>query len=617
MNVDVAHVSWRNAAIAVLAILAIATHLIMRVLGVEGAHWPLWIALGLGGVPLVIELTINLVRGEFGSDLLAGISIVTATLLDEHLAGVLVVLMLSGGETLEAYAVRSASSTLDALARRMPGSAHKKVGGELQDVDVETVEVGDELVVLPHEMCPVDGTVIDGHGAMDESFLTGEPYLQSKAPGAAVISGAVNGESAITIRADREAKDSRYAKIMQVMKESQQRRPKIRRMGDQLGAIYTPIAVAIAIIAWVASGDPVRFLAVLVVATPCPLLIAIPVSIISAISLAAKRGIIIRDPVVLEKVDRCTTVIFDKTGTLTYGRPSLTEILAAEGVDADELLALTASLEQYSRHPLAEAVIKAAHERSLEIRPAAEVSEPPGAGLRGVIDGRAIRVTSRKHTRQDHPDLVDQLPPVEGGLECVLFLDDAYAGMMRFRDAPRDDSGAFLNHLGRRHRVEKVMLVSGDRAEEVEYLAKQVGIEHVYADQSPEDKVRIVQEETARGPTVFVGDGVNDAPALLEATVGIAMGAGSDVITEAAGAIVMEQSLLKVDELMHIGARMRKIALQSVIGGMGLSIIAMIIAAFGYLDPVAGAIVQEVIDVVAILNALRMAIPPKTLSDVD
>jgi len=278
--------------IAAITLVAIALHLVLRFAfefegTMLGFHWPaipLLVALGVGGIPLVAGLVIRLVRFEFSSDLLAGISIVTAVLLDEYLAGTIVVLMLSGGQALEAYAVRRASSALLALARRMPSQAHRKLDGALNDIPVEQVEVGELLVVFPHETCPVDAVVVEGHSTMDESYLTGEPYVLSKAVGSVVMSGAINGEGALTILAEKTAVDSRYAKIMQVMRESEQRRPKLRRLGDQIGAIYTPLAVAIALIAWVVSGDAVRFLSVLVVATPCPLLIGIPVAIIGSVS---------------------------------------------------------------------------------------------------------------------------------------------------------------------------------------------------------------------------------------------------------------------------------------------------------------------------------------------
>ena len=576
---------------------------------------PLIAALVLGGLPLVIELTVKLLRGEFGSDLLAGISIVTSVLLEEYLAGALVVLMLSGGEAIEGFAVRSASSVLRALANRMPSVAHLKSHGGIENLPLEKIAIGDTLVVFPHEICPVDGTVVEGHGVMDESYLTGEPYRMSKTPGATVLSGAVNGETALTIRADRLAVDSRYAKIMQVMRASEQRRPRLRRLGDQLGAIYTPVALLIAVLAWALSGYKIRFLAVLVVATPCPLLIAIPVAIIGSISLAARRGIIIKDPAVLEKVDTCRIAIFDKTGTLTYGRPMLTELAPGPGFEEREILTLVASLERYSKHPLSGAVLDAAEAAGVTPVDASAVAEPPGAGLRGDVLGRQVLVTSRKKLTAQHPELAAQLPTAAEGLECVIVIDSRYAGTLRFRDEPRIEGTPFIQHLRPKHHLERVMLVSGDRESEVRYLADHVGIEEVYAGQTPEQKLELVRQETARTNTLFVGDGINDAPALTAATVGIAFGQGSDITGEAAGAVILESSLAKVDELLHISSRMRRIALQSAVGGMALSIVGMFFASIGLLTPVAGAVAQEVIDVLAVLNALRVAIPPKSLSD--
>jgi heavy metal translocating P-type ATPase len=609
--------------IAGLALAAIAAHLALRltvgltaeVRGLPVADLPLLLALGAGGVPLVLELLGKLVRGQFGSDLLAGISIVTSVLLGEYLAGTLVVLMLSGGEALEGFAVRSASSVLQALARRMPAVAHRREGGQVRDVPLGAVAVGDTVVVFPHEICPVDGTVAEGHGVMDESYLTGEPYRMSKAPGSAVLSGAINGETALTVRADKLAVDSRYAKIMQVMRASEQSRPRLRRLGDQLGAFYTPLAVALAAGAWAVSGDPVRFLAVLVVATPCPLLIAIPVAVIGSISLAARRGIIIKDPAVLEKIDTCRTAIFDKTGTLTYGRPELTEVVPGPGFTADEVLALVAGLERYSKHPLAAAVLAAAGKAGLDLPQPGAVSERPGEGLSGRVAGHAVQVTSRQKLAARDPAAAGELPPAQGGLECVAVIDGRPGATFRFRDRPRDDGAPFVHHLGPKHRFARVLLVSGDRESEVRYLAEQVGITEIYAGQTPEEKLAIVRRETGRANTVFLGDGINDAPALTAATVGVAFGQNSDITAEAAGAVILDSSLRKVDEFFHVSRRLRRIALQSAVGGMALSLVGMGVAAAGYLPPVAGAVLQEVIDVLAVVNALRVALPPRTLSD--
>ncbi|MDD5460443.1 MAG: heavy metal translocating P-type ATPase [Methylococcales bacterium] len=576
---------------------------------------PLLAVLALGGIPLVYQLIIKLFRGDFGADLLAGLSIVTAVLLDEYLAGSLVVLMLSGGAALENYAVRKASSVLQALARRMPSVAHRKSEDKLTDITTEQVNIGDTLLILPHEICPVDGTVLEGSGTMDESYLTGEPYMMSKTAGSQVISGAINGDSALTIRADKRSVDSRYAKIMEVMRSSEQYRPNIRRLGDQLGAFYTPLTIACALTAWAMSGDVIRFLAVLVIATPCPLLIGIPVTIISSISLAAKREIIIKNPAILETIGTCRTAIFDKTGTLTYGRPSLTALIPEKNHDKLDVLKLTASLERYSKHPLSGAIIKAAEKSGLSLLSVTHIAELPGKGLIGIVSDKQVQITSRKNFIEKCPAFADSLPPITEGLECIVLIDGHYAATLQFRDEVRTDSSSFINHLRPSHLFNRVMLVSGDRESEVRYLADQVGIKHVYFGQSPEQKLELVRKETKAAKTVYLGDGINDAPSLTAATIGIAFGQNSDITGESADAVIMNSSLLNVDELFHIGARMRKIALQSAVGGMLLSLIGMGFAGFGYLAPVAGAVIQEIIDVLAVLNALRAAIPPKTLSD--
>lgn len=606
----------RASGIAVLALAGILTHLALR-WGSDAAPatmaLPLYVVLVAGGVPLVLSLTLKLVRREFGSDQLAGISIVAAVLLHEYLAGALVVLMLSGGEALEAFALGRASSVLQALARRMPLVAHRRVNGQVAEAHLADVRIGDELVVFPHEICPVDGVIVDGHGVMDESYLTGEPFMMPKAPGSEVFSGALNGENALTLRAIRLAVDSRYARIMGVMRDSEQRRPQLRRLGDQLGAWYTPVALGLAIAAWAWSGDPTRFLAVLVVATPCPLLIGIPVAIIGAISLAAKRSIIIRDPSVLERIDRCRTIVLDKTGTLTYGEPTLTDRFIASGMDDALVLQVTASLERYSKHPLAKPILEAAREARLPLTDANEVRERPGEGLEGQVGGVHVQVIGRRRAEtMGHGTAV---PPVSSGLECVILLDSRYAATYRFHDAPRADSRSFITHLRPRHQLERILLVSGDRESEVRYLADRVGIEEVYAGQTPEQKVAITREENARAPTLFIGDGINDAPALVTATVGLAFGHQSEITTEAAGAVIMDTSLKRVDELFHLARRMRRIALQSAVGGMALSVVGMLIAAGGWLPPVGGAVFQEVIDLAAVINALRAAVPGGELSD--
>jgi heavy metal translocating P-type ATPase len=604
----------RNAFLAILAATGILAHFVIRYFaGADtlASRWPLYVVLLLCGTPLVISLVKNLAAGEFGSDLLAGISILSSVLLGQYLVGCIIVLMLSGGTALEDYATRRASSVLEALAKRMPQIAHRKSGMEIKDISLDEVAVGDVLIIFPHELCPVDGVVVEGHGVMDESYLTGEPYRLSKTPGAKVLSGSINAETALTIQAEKLAVDSRYAKIMEVMRATEQRRPHLRRLGDRLGAWYTPIAVAVAVLTWLVTRDPLRFLAVVVVATPCPLLIAIPVAIIGAISLSARYGIIIKNPAVLEQISNCRSLILDKTGTLTYGKPSLTKILCSPGFQRDDVLRLAASLEQYSRHPLAGAVREAAESAALPMSPVSEMTEKPGQGLEGIVGGKHVKITGRDKTGGKALDL----PPVVSGLECLVFLEGAYAATFRFHDAPRQESRSFVDHLGPKHKIDRILLVSGDRKSEVQYLADQVGISEVYAGQSPEQKVAIVGEVTRRAQTMFVGDGINDAPALLAATVGIAFGPNSDITSEAADAVILTTSLQKVDELFHISSRMRSIALQSAVGGMVLSILGMCLAALGYLTALEGAIAQEVIDLAAVLNAVRVALPRGELAD--
>ncbi len=531
-------------------------------------------------------------------------------ILGQYLVAAIVVLMLSGGEALEEFATGRASSTLDALARRVPSVAHLREPAGLKDVKLAEIRVGDKLTVLPHEICPVDGTVLEGHGVMDEAYLTGEPYQISKTPGSTVISGAINGETAIVIRADKVSDDSRYARIMRVMHDTEQQRPQLRRLGDQLGAWYTPLAVGIAVIAAVVSHNAERFLAVVVIATPCPLLLAIPTAIIGAISLAARRAIIIKNPSVLEQISKCRTLIFDKTGTLTYGKPTLTEIICTEGFQREQVLQLGASAELYSKHPLASAIVAEAKRENIAILGVEQISEKPGAGLLASVGAHTVRITGRNKVSAEL-----NLPELRSGLECLVFIDDKYAAAIRFHDTPRKDTASFVQHLQPKHGVAKVMLVSGDRESEVRYLAESVGITEVHAGKSPEEKVAIVKEQSALVKTLFVGDGINDAPALLAATVGVAFGTQNDITTEAADAVVLEPALAKIDELMHIAKRLRRIALQSALGGMAASMLGMVAAAFGLLPPIWGAVGQEVIDLLAVLNAVRVALPTEDLRD--
>ena len=618
MNQPNAINTWLNSPVAHIST---AAFIVVGMLGAMGVklllhdqhilNVVLLVAIAGASVPLVISLVQQVLKGNFSVDILALMSIVTSLVLGQYWVAALVVLMLSGGQALEGYATGRASSVLSALAKRMPQTAHRAGEGAV-DVAIDMIRVGDELLLYPHEICPVDGQVVSGQGSMDESYLTGEPFLIAKAPGTTVLSGAINGNVALTIRATKVASDSRYAKIVEVLHASEENKPQIQRLGDRLGSWYTPVAIAIALASWFVSGHSERFLAVLVIATPCPLLISIPVAIIAAISVGAKRGTIIKDPSILEKMDTCNVLIVDKTGTLTYGKPSLTSIYCFADISHDTALQYAASLERYSKHPLASAVIAEAEKEGLLLLKVEEVSEAPGAGLTGHVAGRLVTVTGRGKLSAENSS---SMPPVSPGLECVLLIDGRLAGVIHFQDEPRRESKSFLGHLDSKHHISRVILLSGDRPAEVALFAAGMGITEAYGGKSPEEKVELVRQTTLKDHTLYLGDGINDAPAMMAATAGIALGVNSDITSEAAGAVILQSSLVSVDELMHIGRRMRRIALMSAVGGMGLSLLGMGAASLGFLSPIQGAIAQEVIDLLSILNSLRMILPTGSLTD--
>ncbi|MDX2268344.1 MAG: heavy metal translocating P-type ATPase [Bryobacter sp.] len=564
----------------------------------------LFFATVAAALPLLFRIGRELLRGNWSTDLIAAVSICSAIYMQQYPVAWIVMLMLTGGAWLESYAVKRSSRALTALAKRVPTIAHRLTDGQSEEVALDAVAIGDTLLVHPHEICPADGVVQKGRGTMDESFLTGEPYQVEKAPGVEVISGARNGNSLLEISVSRKPEDSRYARIMQVLADTELRRPRVRRLGDQIGAWYSPLALLAALAAWGLSGDANRFLAVIVVATPCPLLIAIPVALIGSIAKAARQGIIIRDPAVLELTPQVRNFLFDKTGTLTHGEPKLTQVLTVPELNADQALILIASLERYSKHPLAAPLLAAAAERNLPLEEVEHLEELPGQGLRAVVQGRRYAITSRKHAAL--PASFAPLPP--GHLEAILTRDSQAIASFQFRDVPRPGTRSFLAHLAQHHGSTRVVLVTGDQLAAAQELAQQVGIAEVRAAQSPEEKVAFVRELTATAPTLYLGDGINDAPALAAATVGVAFGKSNVAPAEAAGAVILEPSLRKVDELLHLAIRLRRILLESVLGGLALSVAGMVLAAFGYLPALYGALLQEAIDVLSVVNALRTSL---------
>jgi len=578
-------------------------------------NYSLFFVLIFGGIPLLIQIFLKIIKGNLGADLIAFMALILAIYLHENVAGVLIILMLASSQALEEFASHRASFVLEALAQRMPTIAHLKSENNFFDTEIAKIKINDLIAIFPHEICPIDGEVVEGRGSMDESYLTGEPYRISKTIGSKVLSGAINGESLFVIKTEKLPADSRYGKIMEVMKQAKEQRPEIHKLADKIGAIFAPITIIIASTSYYFTHDLTNFLAVLTIATPCPLLIAVPIAIISAISISARQGIIIKDARILEKLSICTTAIFDKTGTLTFGEPNISEIIALDEFSADEILQKTASLERYSRHPLAGSILKEAQKRNLILLDAQNISEKPGYGMIGNIGEQEIIITSRKKIHEFQPSKIP-LPDLSDGMECVIIINKKVAGILHFRDLERPESKSFISHLAPNHNFKKIILLSGDRASEVNYLAEKLGINNFFSSQSPEQKLEIVKKETQNAPTLFMGDGINDAPALMLASVGIAFGQGNNITSESSGAVILESNLLKVDELIHISIFTRKIILQSAIGGMVFSVVGMILASFGLISPSEGAIAQQIIDVVAIINALRLTLTKNVVSDI-
>jgi heavy metal translocating P-type ATPase len=561
-------------------------------------------------VPLVWSIGRTLARGRIGVDVIALLAIVAALALGEQLAAAVVALMLSGGNALELAASRRSRRELAALLARAPQSALLRRGDELLEVPVDRVRVGDLVLVRAGEVVPVDGVVEGAGGVVDESALTGEPVPVMLAHGAPVRSGSTNAGGALDVRATRPASESAYAAIVRLVREAGARRAPFVRMADRYAALFLPATLALAGIAWAASGDPVRALAVLVVATPCPLILAAPVALVSGVSRAARRGVIVKGAGVVESLGLARTVLLDKTGTLTIGTPTVSRVVASDGVPEDRLLLLTASVERLSPHVLAEAVVRDATRRGLELRFPEAVVEEPGQGVEGVVEG--VRVTAGSpgwlEDRGCEAPAEGGIGPGDGRARILVALDGHAAGVIEMADHVRPESRRLVERL-RGAGVRDIAMATGDDDATAAEVARQVGVDHVYAEQSPESKLDLVTAMRALeegGAVVMVGHGINDAPALAAADVGIAMGtSGATASSEAADAVVVVDDVERVAEAVEIGRRSLRIARESVLVGMGLSIAAMILAAAGLIPPLGGALLQEGIDVAVILNALR------------
>ncbi|HUF28639.1 MAG TPA: heavy metal translocating P-type ATPase [Gemmatimonadaceae bacterium] len=589
--------------------------------GLIALAWPparawadrIWMTgLVLCGAPVVWRAARDAIAGRFATDLVASLAIITAIPLGEPLAGLIVVLMQTGGESLERYAEGRASAAVRELERDAPRTGHRLTAGRVQDVPVESIDVGDLLLVRPGEMIPCDAVVVEGRSHVDTSRISGEPLPLNAGPGTRLLSGTVNAEGALTIRATALAGESQYARIVELVRTAQASRAPLQRVADRYAAWFTPVTLAVCLVAWLWSGDPVRVLAVLVVATPCPLILATPVAIIGGINRAARRQIIVRSGGALETLARVRSVALDKTGTVTIGLPRVSRVLVAGEWPESELLRLASAVEESSGHLLARTLVDEARERGIAVTRAGEIVEFPGRGVEGIVEGRVVTVGARSLLRERHPSSdadLGAIEPAEPGLRAYVAVDGRAAGIVEYADALRPGIREFLESL-REQGVVRTVLVSGDHAGHTRRIADQVGITEARGDLLPAQKVDVVRELAAGGDTVLmVGDGTNDAPALSAAHVGVALaGHGGGIAAEAADVVLLIDEPGRVADALSIGRRTMRIAHQSILVGLGLSATAMVFAALGMIPPLAGALLQEGIDVAVIMNALRASV---------
>jgi heavy metal translocating P-type ATPase len=551
---------------------------------------------------------------SLGVDTIALVAMAGSLALGEELAGAVVGLMFTGGAALEAAADRRARRELTALVSRAPHVAQVRVDGEIREVPVEQVQPGDVVVVRTGEVVAVDGSVVSDDAVVDTSTLTGEPLPVTITRGMSVMSGCANAGAPFDVRADRPAAESAYAALVRLVEQAEQQRAPFVRMADRYAGFFLPFTLALAGLAWAASGDPVRALAVVVVATPCPLILAVPIALVSGLSRAAKAGVIVKGGGAIESLGQARTVLFDKTGTLTVGTPDVQEVVAFDGNDRGEVLRLAASVDQVSAHVLGAALVRAAADADLRLAVPETVDEEPGQGIAGDVEGRRVAVGSRAFLINQGYDrdavAARALSAGRGSGEAHVLVgrDGELTGMIVMADELRPDAERIVERL-RGEGVRHVAMVSGDRRSVAERVGRQIGVDRVYAELAPEDKLEVVRRlrgDPSLSPVVMVGDGVNDAPALALADVGVAMGAaGATVSSQTADAVIAVDRIDRVADAIHIGRRAMHIARQSVFAGMGLSIVAMGFAAAGFLPPVAGALLQEGIDLAVILNALR------------
>lgn len=593
--------------ILLLALAGLVLGLALWIAGLADMADVVWIAGVLPAlVALIVEILRSIGRGEVGLDIVAALSMTAALVFGETLAAAVVAVMYSGGTFLESFAEGRARREMHALLSRVPRMATRHLNGSLEDVPLDAVVPGDRLLIRQGDVVPVDGTVTSATAFLDTSALTGESLPVRLSQGAAAMSGSTNAGEAFDLTATHEARDSTYAGIVRLVEEAQRSKAPMSRLADRWSLGFLVVTVVIAFAAWWFTGDPIRAVAVLVVATPCPLILAVPVALVAGLSRAAHFGVLIKGAGPLERMARIRTLILDKTGTLTDGRPQIVSIDSRGPLAEDEILRFAAALDQASKHPVAQAVVAAAKARGLDLPVPSDVAEIPGEGVVGHVAGHSVIVGGEDFVAQrlgGGPG--DSLRLAAGAVLVAVAVDGRMAGHLVMADPLRDGTATMLAGL-RREGIARILLATGDRAAVAERVTEGLGLDGVRAGLTPDQKVLLVLTERKNGPVMMVGDGVNDAPALAAADVGVAMGArGAAASAEAADVVLLVDRVDRLGPGIEIARRARRIAVESVVTGIGLSVLGMIAAAYGYLTPVQGALLQEVIDVAVILNALR------------